>query len=132
MGLLNAAAPQVVDAAKKSNLYFLKRSTMQSKEEKELFFHNENFILQIARWAKVVSWAMVVIYLLRFISDMMSVFGSGQYTMPTALMDQILFVASLLSTLFFGAFYFLLLQGVAQGLYLGLDMFLDDDAEDEA
>ncbi len=38
-----------------------------------------------------------------------------------------MFVASLFSTLFFGAFYFLVLQGVAQGLYLGLDMFLDSE-----
>jgi hypothetical protein len=46
-------------------------------------------------------------------------------------MDQILFVASLLSTLVFGAFYFLLLQGVAQALYVGLDIFLRGELEDE-
>jgi energy-converting hydrogenase Eha subunit F len=104
---------------------------MASTEEKDLVFHNENFILQIARWSKVTAWGMVVIYLLRFISDLISVFGSGQFSMPTGLMDQILFVASLLSTLVFGAFYFLLLQGVAQALYVGLDIFLRGELEDE-
>jgi hypothetical protein len=104
---------------------------MQSKEEKDLMFHSENVILQIARWSKIVSWAMIVIYLLRFISDLISVFSSGQFAWPPAVMDQIMFVASLFSTLFFGAFYFLVLQGVAQGLYLGLDMFLDDEMEEE-
>lgn len=104
---------------------------MQNKDEKDLIFHNENVILQIARWAKIVSWAMVVIYLLRFISDMISIVGSGQYSWPTAIMDQILYVVSLLSTLFFGAFYFFVLQGVAQGLYLGLDLYLNNELETE-
>jgi len=100
---------------------------MQNEEEKDLVFHSDGVILQIARWSKIVSWAMVVIYLLRFISDLISVFGGGQFAWPPAMMDRIMFVASLLSTLFFGGFYFLVLQGVAQGLYLGLDMFLDSE-----
>lgn len=99
--------------------------------KKDLIFHNENAVLQIARWAKIVSWAMVVIYLLRFISDMISVVGGGQYSFPTALMDQILYVVSLLSTLFFGAFYFFVLQGIAQGLYLGLDVYLSNELDVE-
>lgn len=104
---------------------------MQNKEEKELVFRSENAILQIARWSKIVSWAMVVIYLLRFVSDLISVFGGGQFAWPPAMMDRIMFVASLLSTLFFGSFYFLVLQGIAQGLYLGLDMSLDSEMEEE-
>lgn len=103
---------------------------MQRIDDKDLLFHNENIILQVARWSKITSWIMAMIYLLRFISDLISVFGSGQFSWPTVVMDQILFVVSLLSTLFFGAFYFLLLQGVAQGLYLGLDMFLKDEIEE--
>lgn len=104
---------------------------MQNKEEKDPTFHGENAILQIARWSKIVSWTMVVIYLLRFISDLISVFGSGQFAWPAGMMDRVMFVASLLSTLFFGAFYFLVLQGVAQGLYLGLDMFLSGEMVEE-
>lgn len=104
---------------------------MQSKDAKDLVFHNENAILQIASWSKFVSWAMAVIYALRFISDLISVFGSGQFSWPPLMMDRILFMASLLSTLFFGAFYFLLLQGLAQGLYVGLDMYLKSEAEEE-
>jgi len=104
---------------------------MQKEEEKDLIFHGENAILQIARWSKIVSWAMVLIYLLRFISDLISVFGSGQFAWPPAVMDQIMFIASLFSTLFFGAFYFLVLQGVAQGLYLGLDIFIGSELVEE-
>jgi hypothetical protein len=104
---------------------------MQNKEEKDLVFRSENAILQIARWSKIVSWAMVVIYLLRFVSDLISVFGSGQFSWPPAMMDRIMFVASLLSTLFFGSFYFLVLQGIAQGLYIGLDMSLDSEMVEE-
>jgi hypothetical protein len=103
---------------------------MQNKDEKDLFFHNENAVLQIARWAKIVSWAMVVIYLLRFVSDMIQVVGGGQYSWPTAPMDQVLYVVSLVSTLFFGAFYFFVLQGIAQGLYLGLDLFFTEEMEE--
>jgi hypothetical protein len=104
---------------------------MQNKDEKALTFRNENVILEIARWSKIVSWAMVVIYLLRFVSDLISVFGGGQFSWPPAMMDRIMFVASLFSTLFFGSFYFLVLQGIAQGLYMGLDMSLDDEDEEE-
>ncbi|RJP51231.1 MAG: hypothetical protein C4583_09165 [Anaerolineaceae bacterium] len=104
---------------------------MQNKDEKALTFHNETMILEIARWSKIVSWAMVVIYLLRFISDLISVFGSGQFAWPPGMMDRVMFVASLLSTLFFGSFYFLVLQGIAQGLYMGLDMSLDNEDEEE-
>lgn len=104
---------------------------MKDNEEKVMTFRSENVILEIARWSKIVSWAMVVIYLLRFISDMISVFGSGQFAWPPGMMDRVMFVASLLSTLFFGSFYFLVLQGIAQGLYMGLDMSLDDEEEEE-
>ena len=133
MTLLNAVVPQVADIAEKiqSMLVFLKRSTM-SKEEKDLSFHNENVILLVARWSKIVSWGMIAIYLLRFISDLISVFAGGQFDWPPAMMDRIMFVTSLVSTLFFGSFYFLVLQGVAQGLYLGLDMSLNDEMEEEA
>ena len=104
---------------------------MKSNEDKELIFHNENAVLQIARWSKIVSWALVVIYILRFISDLISVFGSGQFAWPPAMFDRIMFVASLLSSLFFGGFYFLVLQALAQALYLGLDMFLVEEVEEE-
>lgn len=104
---------------------------MQSKDAKDLVFHNENALLQIASWSKFVAWAMAAIYTLRFISDLISVFGGGQFSWPPLMMDRILFMASLLSTLFFGAFYFLLLQGLAQGLYVGLDMYLKSEAEEE-
>ncbi len=103
---------------------------MQSKVAKDLVFHSENVLLQIAGWSKFISWGMAIIYALRFISDLISVFGSGQFSWPTLMMDRILFMASLLSTLFFGAFYFLLLQGLAQGLYLGLDTYLRGEVEE--
>ena len=104
---------------------------MKSNEDKELIFHNENAVLQIARWSKIVSWAMLVVYLIRFVSDLISVFGAGGFEFPTLPMDILLFVASLLSTPFFGGFYLLVLQGVAQGLYLGLDLFLKDETDEE-
>lgn len=104
---------------------------MSNHEENDLVFHNENAILEIARWSKIISWAMMVIYLLRFISDMISVFTSGQFAWPPLFMDKVMLVTSLVSTLFFGGFYFLLLQGIAQGLYLGLDMILVEEVEEE-
>lgn len=104
---------------------------MKDNYEKALTFRNENVILEIARWSRIVSWAMMAVYLLRFISDLISVFGSGQFSWPPVMMDRVMFVASMLSTLFFGSFYFLVLQGVAQGLYLGLDMALADESEEE-
>ena len=103
----------------------------EKDNEKDLNFHSEMVVLQIARWSKIVSWAMLAIYLIRFVSDLISVFGAGGYEFPTLPMDILLFVASLVSTPFFGGFYFLVLQGVAQGLYLGLDLFLKDELDEE-
>ena len=105
---------------------------MKSNEDKELIFHNENAVLQIARWSKIVSWVLVVIYLLRFASDLISVFGAGQAVWPEAMLDRVMFIASLLSSLFFGGFYFLMLQAAAQALYLGLDMFLVEEVGEES
>lgn len=102
---------------------------MQTKDAKDLTFHSENALLQIASWSKFISWAMAAIYTLRFISDLISVFGGGQFSWPPQMLDRVMFMTSLLSTLFFGAFYFLLLQGLAQGLYLGLDMYLSGETE---
>lgn len=101
------------------------------ENEKELNFHSETTVLQIARWSKVISWAMLAIYLFRFISDLLSVFGSGGFQFPTLPMEVIMLVASLLFTPLLGGFYFLVLQGLAQGLYLGLDFFLKDEVDEE-
>lgn len=97
-------------------------------EEKDLVFHNENAVLQIARWSKFAGWVLAVIYLLRFISDLISVF-SGGFQWPVPVMDRIMFVASMSYTLVIGAFYFLLMHGIAQVLYLGLDQFLKEEIE---
>lgn len=105
---------------------------MQEKSASNMFFHNESVVLQVARWSKIISWGFVVIYGLRFISDMVTITAGGSIEFPSVMFDKILFVTSLLSTLVVGAFYFLLLQGLGQGLYLALDLFISTEEPEEA
>jgi hypothetical protein len=50
---------------------------------------------------------------------------------PTKIMDWLTFIANLLYAPALGLVYFLVLQGVAQGLSLGLDTFYTLNPEEE-
>jgi hypothetical protein len=105
---------------------------MTGKENESMTFHNENAVLQIARWAKVVGWTIAVIYLLSFVNDMTQMAASGGLAqMPAEIMGKLLFIANILYPIAIGAFYFLLMHGLAQGLYVALDLFITTEDEEE-
>jgi hypothetical protein len=104
---------------------------MAGKENEVTTFHSENALLQIARWAKVLSWVLIVIYLLSFVSNVTDLVMGGIQQFPTDVMNALLYIANLIYPLALGAFYFLLLNGLAQGLYMALDLYLGVEEEDE-
>jgi hypothetical protein len=113
-------------------LCFEKGEIMASKENESLTFHNENTLLQIALWSKVVGWALAVIYLLSWISDLVQMFTSGGIQLPPAIMDKFLYFANFIYPLAMGGFYFLVTHGIAQTLYIGLDLFdFSEEGEEE-
>ncbi len=75
--------------------------------------HNETALLRIASWSKVTGWVIAVLYVISWISDLRQMLGS----------DAPIDLLALAYPVAMGVFYWLVMQGLAQGLYLGLDLF---------
>lgn len=110
---------------------------MESQENQSL--HSQNAVFRIALGANILSWLILAFYLINFTGDIQSVVQNWPLQMPPDLLQQIVAWSSLLSKPLFGAFYFFILQGVSQLLYVGLDIYLDltdtgeeDEEETEA
>lgn len=103
---------------------------MAPKENEPLTFHNEGTLMLIARAAKIVGWVIAVIYLLSFINEMTTTLPNLSQ-MPTDLMTRLLIFANMLFPIVMGAFYWLVLHGLAQGLYVALDLFISTEEEVE-
>ncbi|MDX9990705.1 MAG: hypothetical protein RBS68_01530 [Anaerolineales bacterium] len=99
---------------------------MESQETQSL--HSQNAVFRIALGANILSWLILVFYLLNFAGDIVSIsqnWAAFLAQIPADIFQQVLTWASLLSKLLFGAFYFFILQGISQLLYVGLDIYLD-------
>ena len=105
---------------------------MNTNKEGSLLFASETGIFRIVSIAKIVSWVVLAIYLVSFTVDISGMI-QGQVQWPTQPTQLAITIANLLFAPSIGLFYFLVLQGVAQGLNLGLDIFygLHPEADDE-
>jgi hypothetical protein len=97
---------------------------MNTNKDDALLFASETAIFRIASIAKIVSWIILVIYLILFVDSVKPMF-QGQMQWPSAPADWITLVANVFYAPAIGLFYFLVMQGVAQGLNLGLDLFYE-------
>ena len=103
-----------------------------NKNESSLLFANEDGIFRIVSIAKIVSWVILAIYLLIFVDNLIPLFQK-QAALPTQFSQWLPFIANLLYVPTLGLLYFLVMQAVAQGLNLGLDIFYElQPEEDEA
>lgn len=103
---------------------------MNTNKDSGLMFANENVIFRIVSIAKIVSWVILVFYLVIFANDVIGLV-QGQTNLPTQFWQLILSVVNLLYAPAIGLFYFLVLQGVAHGLNLGLDIYYDFQPEED-
>ncbi|MBN1304996.1 MAG: hypothetical protein JXA13_11230 [Anaerolineales bacterium] len=103
---------------------------MSQSENEILLFSNEKAIYRIALTAKVVSWVILAIYTVFFVNTIISII-QGPFSMPKQFMDILRMFAEILQTPAFGLFFFLTLQGIANGLYLGLDLIYEFSEEEE-
>ncbi len=101
-----------------------------TKNESPLLFANEDGIFRIVSIAKIVSWVILVFYLISFANDISGIV-QGRMQWPTQLSQWPITIANLFFAPAVGLFYFLGLQGVAQGLSLGLDIFYQLNPEEE-
>ena len=102
---------------------------MNKNKDEALLFANENNIFRIVSIAKIVSWIILIFYLISFAGDMSAAI-QGQMQWPTQLSQWPITIANLFFAPAVGLFYFLVLQGVAQGLNLGLDIYYELQPED--
>ncbi len=104
---------------------------MNTNKDESLLFASETAIFRIVSIAKIISWVVLVVYLILFIDSIKPMF-QGQMQWPTTPAAWITLAANVLYAPVIGLFYFLVMQGVAQGLNLGLDIFYELHPEAEA
>ena len=98
------------------------------KDNETMTLHKEGTLLMIALWAKIFAWVFLVIYLISLLSQILQISGGAQ--LPAVGMDMLMFVANMIYTPATGVFYFLILQGLAQGLYIGLYLYASAEDDD--
>jgi hypothetical protein len=103
---------------------------MNTNKDESLLFANENNIFRIVSIAKIVSWIILLFYLISFAGDVSAAI-QGQVQWPSDLSQWPITIANLLFAPAVGLFYFLVLQGVAQGLNLGLDIYYELQPEEK-
>jgi hypothetical protein len=101
-----------------------------NKNESSLLFANEDGIFRIVSIAKIISWIILAIYLIIFIDNLVPLF-QRQAPLPTQASQWLPFLANLLYVPTLGTLYFLAMQGLAQGLNLGLDIFYELHPEED-
>ncbi len=97
---------------------------MNTDKEDTLLFASENTIFRIVSIARILSWVILAFYLISFAGDISGII-QGQMQWPTQLSQWPITIANLFFAPAVGLFYFLVLQGVAQGLNLGLDIYYE-------
>ena len=97
---------------------------MNTDKDTSLLFANENSIFRIVSIAKIIAWTILVFYLISFAGNLGELL-QGRTSWPTQLSQWPLAIANLFFAPAVGLFYFLVLQGVAQGLNLGLDIYYE-------
>ncbi|HSL31808.1 MAG TPA: hypothetical protein VK900_21575 [Anaerolineales bacterium] len=103
---------------------------MNADKDSSLLFASENTIFRIISIAKIVGWVILAFYLISFAGDVGNIL-QGQMSWPTQASQWPLMIANLFFAPAIGLFYFLVLQGVAQGLNLGLDIYYASQPDEE-
>ncbi|HMB23174.1 MAG TPA: hypothetical protein VKP08_10105 [Anaerolineales bacterium] len=103
---------------------------MNTNEDNKLLFASETAVFRIVSLAKIMSWFMLAVYLIIFLVNNLMPLFQGQ-RLPTEFSQLLLSIVDLLYTPMMGVFYFLILQGVAHGLNLGLDIYYDFQPEED-
>jgi hypothetical protein len=91
-------------------------------KDTSLLFADENSVFRIVSIAKILSWVVLVFYLISFVGDLSGII-QGQMQWPTEISQWPITIANLFFAPAIGLFYFLVLQGLAQGLNLALDIY---------
>ena len=104
---------------------------MAPNENEPLTFHNESALMLVARGAKLTGWVLFATYMVSsfgYLKQILDASAVGQ--LPTATMDLTVIFANLVQLVATGVFYLLIMHGLAQGLYVALDLFISTEDEE--
>jgi hypothetical protein len=103
---------------------------MNINKDSEFLFASEDTIFRIVSIAKIMSWVLLAFYLIIFANDVYTMIQQ-RTGIPSQFWQATLTIVELLYRPAIGLFYFLVLQGVAHGLNLGLDIYYDFRSEED-
>jgi hypothetical protein len=81
-------------------------------------YHTPENLFRIASWSNILSWVILAISVVIIIGNLFQQFQQG---FPPGLMG-VLYFASLIIPLLVGAFFFIFLQAIAEGIYVLMDI----------
>lgn len=102
-----------------------------SESNEKVSFHSQEAVLRLAMIGNIVSWVVLAFYLLNFAGDVRTLAENWPLQLPNDFFSQLSTWIGFASTPIFGVFYFALLQGISQLLYIGLDLYLELAGEEE-
>ena len=94
-------------------------------------FSSQNTLLRIAMGANVMAWVILAFSLLDLISNVKQIIQNWPLSLPANFFDQAAVWGNFLSKYSVDLFYFFALLGIAQLIYLGLDIFFTQTEEPE-
>ena len=94
-------------------------------------FSSQNTLLRIAMGANVMAWVILAFSVLDLISNVKQIIQNWPLSLPANFFDQAAVWGNFLSKYSVDLFYFFALLGIAQLIYLGLDIFFTQTEEPE-
>lgn len=107
---------------------------MSEKSKEATTFHGEATVMRLAMGANILSWLILVAYMLSFVNDLYQVitqWAQISMSLPSDFLGQASAWSGFLRNPLDGLFYFVVLQGLAQVLYLGMDIFYGGEEDVE-
>jgi hypothetical protein len=95
-------------------------------------FSSQNALLRIAMGSNIIAWVILAFSLLDLISNIRQIAQSWPLNLPPGLFEQAAVWANFLSKYFVDLFYVFALLGIAQLIYLGMDiLFTKEEPADK-
>jgi hypothetical protein len=104
---------------------------MSTPSQDSQTFSSQKALLRIAMGANILAWIVLVFALVDFTSNIRQIVQSWPLNLPPAVFDQIGVWANFLKTYLVDLFYFFVLLGLSQLIYLGLDLYYGQDEVSE-
>jgi hypothetical protein len=104
---------------------------MSNSSQEKQTFSSQNALLRIAMGSNIVAWVILALGLLDLISNIRQIVQSWPLNLPPNVFDQVSVWGNFLSKYLVDLFYVFALLGIAQLIYLGLDLYYGKENEVE-